>query len=98
MYKDPKHEEDRKNAPKCGKEYFEGFCAELAQKVADIVGYDYELCLVKDGKYGQKKEDGTWNGVIGELTREVSDITNCVIQMCNVWCVYVTRLCCKSRR
>ena len=44
---------------------------DLARLVARIVGFDYEICLVKDKMYGKKLSNETWNGMIGELTREV---------------------------
>ena len=69
MYKD---EETERLAPRCGKQHFIGFCAELAERVAKIVNFTYDICLVKDGKYGEKLDNGTWNGMVGELTREVS--------------------------
>lgn len=62
----------RLRGDRCGKENFHGFCVDLAERVAEIVKYDYEICLVNDKKYGEKLENETWNGMIGELTREVS--------------------------
>ena len=53
-------------------EKFEGYCADLAKKIADIVNFKYEIRLVKDNKYGEKMANGTWNGMVGELTRRVS--------------------------
>jgi len=32
---------------------------------------DYELRLVGDGKYGSKQANGTWDGMVGELTSGV---------------------------
>jgi len=32
---------------------------------------DYEIRLVEDGKYGEKRLNGTWNGMVGELTNRV---------------------------
>lgn len=69
MYKD---EETKARKPACGKENFIGYCVELAEKVAKIVNFTYDICLVKDKMYGTKVANGTWNGMIGELTREVS--------------------------
>ena len=68
MYKD---EETEKLQPKCGKHNFIGFCADLAEKVARQVGFDYDLCLVPDGKYGAQLDNGTWNGMIGQLVKQV---------------------------
>ena len=58
--------------PLVGNDRFEGYCADVAGKLAKIVGFDYILRLVKDNKYGEKMPDGTWNGMVGELTRRVS--------------------------
>ena len=69
MYKD---EETEKLSPKCGKENFIGFCAELAERVAKEANYEYDICLVGDGMYGSEQDNGTWNGMIGELVRQVN--------------------------
>lgn len=58
-------------SPLIGNDRYEGYCADLAEKLAKMVGFDYALQLVKDGKYGVKMQDGTWNGMVGELTRRV---------------------------
>ncbi|KAL5011752.1 hypothetical protein ScPMuIL_010303 [Solemya velum] len=57
-----------------GKENFEGYCIDLAQMIADELGFKYEIYLVKDGKYGEPLPDGTWNGMVGELTRREADM------------------------
>ena len=56
-----------------GNDIYEGYCADLAKKIAKEVGFDYIIRLVKDGKYGEKMFDGNWNGMVGELSRKVSD-------------------------
>ena len=61
--------------PLVGNERFQGFAAELARKIAEEVGFSYELRLVADGKYGAKMNDGNWNGMVGELTRRVRSST-----------------------
>jgi len=50
---------------------YEGFCVDLAGQIADFVGFDYVIRPVKDGFYGAKEENGTWNGMVGELVRHV---------------------------
>jgi len=57
-----------------GKEvvYYEGFCVDLAEQIAQFVGFDYVIRPVKDSKYGAKEPNGTWNGMVGELVRHVS--------------------------
>ena len=54
-------------------ERYEGFCVDLLEEIAGIVGFRYEIDLVPDGKYGapSKKDDGQWNGMIRELIDRV---------------------------
>jgi hypothetical protein len=75
--------------PPEGNDRYEGYCAELAAEIAKklrSLGHDfnYELRPVKDGKYGAKEQDGTWNGMVGELTRKVG------VRLTSV------RICCRS--
>lgn len=56
----------------CGRENFQGYIIDLIDKVSDYLKFNYTLCIAGDGTYGKKLENGTWNGVIGELTRGVS--------------------------
>ena len=69
MYKDA---ETEKLKPECGKQYFKGFCAELAERVAREVPFEYDLCLVPDRTYGSELDNGSWNGMIGQLVRQVN--------------------------
>lgn len=58
--------------PREGNDRFEGYCVDLSDKIfTDILHLPYQLRIVEDGKYGAKTKGGTWNGMIGELTREV---------------------------
>ena len=65
-----------------GNARYEGYCADLAAKICEALGIDYELRLVKDTKdkdkvkdtkYGEKMSNGTWNGMVGELTQHVRE-------------------------
>ena len=45
---------------------------ELAEKICrEYLHVGYEIRLVADGKYGEKMPNGTWNGMVGELTNRV---------------------------
>lgn len=55
-----------------GVSHYQGFCVDLARRIADIVRYEYSIRIVGDGKYGAQEPNGSWNGMIGELTRRVS--------------------------
>ena len=37
-----------------GNDRYEGFCVELAERLATVVNFTYELRLVKDNKFGSK--------------------------------------------
>ena len=50
---------------------YEGYCAELAEKIARLVGFDYVIVPVKDEKFGSQINETSWNGMIGELIRHV---------------------------
>jgi len=55
-----------------GNARYEGYCVEVADRIAKVVGFDYVIRLVKDGKFGARDEaTGEWNGMVGELTRRV---------------------------
>lgn len=59
--------------PLVGNDQYEGYCIELIQYIADIVGFNYQIHLVADGDYGNEDpETGEWNGMVGELIRGVS--------------------------
>jgi len=56
-----------------GNNHFEGYCADLAEKLAELVKFDYTLKSVEDNKFGAKDNvTGSWNGMIGELVRMVT--------------------------
>ena len=54
-----------------GNEKFEGYIPDLMKLLWEKVGFKYILRLVRDGNYGNKKLDGTWTGMIGEVMRQV---------------------------
>jgi len=50
---------------------YEGYCADLAEMIADHVGFSYEIKPVGDNKYGNK-DNGTWNGMVRVLVDKVA--------------------------
>jgi len=60
-----------------GNDRYEGYCADLAENIAKTlrqtygIPFNYELRLVADNAYGARQDNGTWNGMIGELTTNV---------------------------
>ncbi|XP_046997299.1 glutamate receptor 1-like [Schistocerca americana] len=59
-----------------GNDRFEGYCKDLADLIANKIGINYELRIVKDGQYGAENPDveGGWDGMVGELVRREADI------------------------
>lgn len=56
------------DAPRPEKRCCKGFCIDILKRLAQTVGFSYDLYLVTNGKHG-KKIDGVWNGMIGEVRR-----------------------------
>lgn len=52
---------------------FEGFCIDLLHQISVIVGFNYKIELVPDGKYGvYDLETGEWNGIVRQLIEKVN--------------------------
>ncbi|XP_060702579.1 glutamate receptor ionotropic, NMDA 3A [Hemiscyllium ocellatum] len=43
-----------------------GYCMDLLEKLSDDLGFDFDLYIVGDGKYGAWKNGG-WTGLVGDL-------------------------------
>ena len=52
---------------------YEGFCIDMLEKLSEIMGFNYRLTLVEDGRFGGQDEDGNWLGLIGDLVNQVSN-------------------------
>nr|CAI5842075.1 unnamed protein product [Callosobruchus analis] len=53
----------------------EGFCIDLLKEIATMVGFEYKLTLVPDGKYGAYDYDtGEWNGMVKQLIEKKADL------------------------
>nr|QGW50658.1 ionotropic receptor 16 [Propsilocerus akamusi] len=59
-----------------GNDKYEGYCKDLAELIAKRLGINYEIRVVKDGKYGSENAHAAsgWDGLVGELIRRESDI------------------------
>lgn len=63
----------KSDKPLYGNDRFEGYCIDLLRELAAILGFNYEVRLVEDGKYGAQEEiTGQWNGMVRELMDHVS--------------------------
>lgn len=55
-----------------GNARYEGFCIDLLKEIASMVGFEYRIELVPDGKYGVIDLDtGEWNGIVRQLMDKV---------------------------
>ena len=46
---------------------FEGYIPDLIEKLSKTADFKYEIKLAEDNKYGQQLDDGSYDGMIGEL-------------------------------
>ena len=68
-----------------GNDRFEGFCVDLLGEIAKEVGFQYEIRLVPDGKYGAPDPDtGIWNGMVKQLLDRVRIFSTCICAPCPV--------------
>ena len=57
-----------------GSSSYEGYCIDLLNELARNLKFTYEIYVSPDGMYGAQTDDGTWNGMIGEIVHEVGFI------------------------
>lgn len=55
-----------------GNDKYEGYCIDLLKEISKILGFKFHIKLVDDHKYGEKNDQGDWNGMIKELINGVS--------------------------
>ena len=58
---------------------YTGYCIDLLNELARNLKFTYNIYSTPDGKYGIETENGTWNGMIGELLNEVSKQIVCFV-------------------
>ena len=51
---------------------YTGYCIGLLNELARNLKFTYEIYPSPDGLYGTETENGTWNGMIGELINKVT--------------------------
>ena len=54
-----------------GSSLYEGYCIDLLNELARNLKFTYEIYVSPDGMYGAQTDNGTWNGMIGEIVNEV---------------------------
>ena len=51
---------------------YTGYCIRLLNELARNLKFTYDIYPSPDGLYGAETENGTWNGLIGELMNKVT--------------------------
>uniref|UniRef100_A0A8D3B1G4 Glutamate receptor n=1 Tax=Scophthalmus maximus TaxID=52904 RepID=A0A8D3B1G4_SCOMX len=51
-----------------------GYCIDLLEKLAEDMGFTYDLYIVGDGKYGASSGTGRWTGLVGDLLSGTADM------------------------
>ncbi|KAJ2938705.1 hypothetical protein O0L34_g12034 [Tuta absoluta] len=64
-----------------GQPVYEGYCIDLITKLAEAMDFDYEIITPKSGGFGKKLPNGTWDGVVGDLTRGETDLAVAALTM-----------------
>ncbi|XP_035214146.1 glutamate receptor ionotropic, kainate 2-like isoform X1 [Stegodyphus dumicola] len=58
-----------------GNERFEGFCIDLLRTISDLLGFNYDLYLVPDNKFGaENTTTGEWSGLVKEIIEKNADL------------------------
>ena len=55
-------------------EQYIGYIADLVQKLSQVMTFNYVIKPVADGSFGYARNDGSWDGVIGEIVNGVNKI------------------------
>ncbi|XP_054651971.1 glutamate receptor ionotropic, NMDA 3B isoform X1 [Dunckerocampus dactyliophorus] len=51
-----------------------GYCIDLLEKLAEDMGFTFDLYIVGDGKYGAMSGAGRWTGLVGDLRSGMADM------------------------
>ncbi|XP_024128856.1 glutamate receptor ionotropic, NMDA 3B [Oryzias melastigma] len=51
-----------------------GYCIDLLEKLAEDMGFTFDLYIVGDGKYGALSGTGRWTGLVGDLLSGAADM------------------------
>ena len=61
--------------PLVGNERYEGYIADMLERLATKADFSYIIRLVGDNKFGRRLDSGRWNGMIREVMESVSNQT-----------------------
>ena len=58
---------------------YKGYCIDLINEIARLLHFTFEVYESPDGKYGAETKNGTWNGMIGELVKQVCNVPSLLL-------------------
>ncbi|XP_038221120.1 ionotropic receptor 25a [Zerene cesonia] len=64
-----------------GEPVYYGYCVDLIEKIAEAMGFDYEIITPKVGDFGKRLSNGTWDGVVGDLMTGETDMAIAALTM-----------------
>ncbi|CAG9859593.1 unnamed protein product [Phyllotreta striolata] len=59
--------------PETGEMKWTGYCVDFAEKIAEVMNFNFEIVEPKEGTFGEKV-NGVWNGVVGDLVSGRTDL------------------------
>ncbi|XP_075215222.1 glutamate receptor 2-like [Lycorma delicatula] len=62
-----------------GAEIWEGYCIDFTKRLAKDMNFEYELVI--NNKFGARAADGSWDGLIGDLSAGKTDIVTAPLTM-----------------
>lgn len=60
---------------------YQGFSIDVLEALANYLGFKYEIYVAPDHKYGSPQDDGSWNGLIGELVFKVRLLIHLIMSL-----------------
>lgn len=59
-----------------GNDQFEGYAVDLIREISKVLGFNWTIRLVPDGRYGSfNKDTGEWDGMVRELLEQRADLS-----------------------
>nr|XP_015925655.2 glutamate receptor ionotropic, kainate 2 isoform X3 [Parasteatoda tepidariorum] len=57
-----------------GNQKYEGFCVDLIHEICQRLKCQYDYRIVADKSYGNRQDNGSWNGMVGEVVNREVDL------------------------
>lgn len=61
-----------------GAKSYEGYSIDLLNELSRVLKFTYYIYRAPDGLFGAETENGTWNGMIGEIIKGVCNLNKSI--------------------